>query len=484
MVTNHRTRNSCRRICCTVLVLMLVGCGSGASPDAIPQPEALHGIWERKNYGDVLVVDENGAQLYQYTQTGCLSADFLSNGELAEIFNEVQLSADRMTLTSVPSDDPVFPLRLERLAVLPQTCTGNSLIVATTPTASFEHLWQTFADYYAFFGERGVDWQAQYAELRPAMDDDATDEELIALLTVLLEPLDDGHVQLNIDGDVIDFANFRGANRVIVETFPLQTEYNDIQQYADALSRTYKEIRASYLDPGSAKSVDGAKPDRFLWGTIGQEVGYLRIASMTDLTVSGDGSDVRENLAAVDRIMPDVLADLQNTNAMIVDVRINSGGEDAVSLAIASYFADQRRLAISKRARSYLGETTEFDVYIEPANSTPYLNPIAVIGAPDTASAAEVFLMAMNALPHVTLVGENSNGVLSDTLIKTLPNGWEIGLSNEVYSDYLGVNYEVIGVPPDVPAETFSLEAMAQDRDAAIDAALTSLGYPALSREN
>jgi C-terminal processing protease CtpA/Prc len=173
--------------------------------------------------------------------------------------------------------------------------------------------------------------------------------------------------------------------------------------------------------------------------------------------------------------MTAIMVDLRSTNAMIIDVRVNHGGEDAFSLAIATYFTDQRRLAVSKFARSVFGATAQVEAYIEPANDTPYLNPVAVIGAPDTASAAEIFLMAMSSLPQTTLVGENSNGVLSDILSKTLPNGWEIGLSNEVYLDSVGVNHEVNGVPPTVTAPTFSLQAMEQGRDIAIDAALETL---------
>jgi len=162
---------------------------------------------------------------------------------------------------------------------------------------------------------------------------------------------------------------------------------------------------------------------------------------------------------------------------LIIDVRINGGGHDEVSLAIAGYFTDQTLLAVSKRARSFAGETNMKDAFISPAIDTPYLNPIAIISSSDTGSAAETFLIAMSALPQVTLVGENSNGVLSDVLSKTLPNGWEIGLSNEVYTDFQGINYEVTGVEPDVFAEPFSLVAIEQNTDLAIDAALEALGF-------
>jgi hypothetical protein len=52
--------------------------------------------------------------------------------------------------------------------------------------------------------------------------------------------------------------------------------------------------------------------------------------------------------------MQNALNNLQDTNAMIINVQANGGGGggDAISLAITHYFADQNRLAVSKYARS------------------------------------------------------------------------------------------------------------------------------------
>jgi hypothetical protein len=486
LTMNTSRKNATRNTCLAASLLLtatLLGCDSSDDPEpsADPQPEELQGIWLKTGYGDILVVSENGADHYQFTQRGCLKADTLSNYDIAQVFINPELSNNQTVLTVTDYDGLVFNTRFERQTVLPTTCSGDTLITDDSPTTTFEHLWQLFNDYYAFFEERSVDWNALYAELRPQVDDTMNDEELFEVLKALLEPLDDGHVQLVIDEDPIDFVGYRGANRVIFDNYPLQTEYDDIQAYANAVGTTFKEIRASYLDVDSMHSVDGAVRDQVvLWGTIGEQIGYLRVASMAEL--SSEDADIQDDLEVINDIMATVMADLQNTSAMIIDVRANNGGEDALSLAIAGYFTDQRRLAVSKFTRSVSGATEPVEAYIEPANDTPYLNPLVVLQASDTASAAEIFLMAMSALPQTTLVGENSSGILSDILSKTLPNGWEIGLSNEVYLDSVGVNHEVNGVPPAITAPTFSLQAMEQGRDAAIDAALETLGYPELSR--
>jgi len=461
-------------VLCTTLLL---GCNDEATPiPAQPQSAELMGIWEKTGYGDILKVDGDGAELYQYNRFGCLQADTLDNNDIAETFTMPALSDDGNSLTINPEGDTTFDVHLDRLTDLPSSCANESLITATSPTVTFEFLWHTFNDHYAFFSEREVNWNTLYADLRPLVHDDMNDEDLLEVIEILLSSLNDGHVQLETDNDDYNFVDYMGAVAEVIDTFEEQTQFSDIQEYASFLSDRYIDIRSGYLDNGSEKSAGGEDGDVFTWGTINQQTGYLRVNSMVDVTTHENGS-LNEELNAVNAIMQSVLADLQSTNGMIIDVRSNGGGEDAVSLAIASYFTDQTRLAVAKRARSYLGETDEIEAYVSPANESPYLNPIAIIGSQDTASAAEIFLMAMSALPQVTLVGQNSGGILSDTLEKALPNGWEISLSNEVYTDYLGINHEAIGIQPSVVAETFSVEYINQNTDAAIDAALNVLGF-------
>jgi len=468
--------------------LMLGTILNGCSDDAItgpsvPKPEDRYGIWERTGYGDVAEVDATGAQIYQYTRQGCLYVGPLNNAEFAELFDPLALSDDGQRLITAAENQVDFAMHLDRLPALPVACQADNLITQATPTATFEHLWHTFNDHYAFFEERGVDWASSYAEIRPLVSDDMDDEALLEVFAALLEPLDDGHVQLTALGDEFDFTQLRGANQAVSEGFNELPEFateaqreQALQDYVNRITESFVQIRSSYLDDGSQKSTGGPLDTRVTWGTINNQIGYLRIARMTDLSTTVDNS-VTAQLQAINSIMQTALPDLQNTTALIIDVRVNKGGEDAVSLAIANYFTDEKRLVLTRSSRTHAGETAEVEAYISPATQTPYLQPIAVIAAEDTSSAAEIFLMAMNALPNVTLVGENSNGILSNTLSKTLPNGWEIFLSNEVFRDHLGMNHEVTGVPVDVRAATFSIEAIEQNKDPAIEAAITTLGF-------
>jgi C-terminal processing protease CtpA/Prc len=78
--------------------------------------------------------------------------------------------------------------------------------------------------------------------------------------------------------------------------------------------------------------------------------------------------------------------------------------------------------------------------------------------------------------PHVTRIGLNTQGVFSDVLGRTLPNGWSFGLPNEVYLIKDGKAFDGPGVPPDVRVPFFSREELESGRDAALDKAMEILG--------
>ena len=69
----------------------------------------------------------------------------------------------------------------------------------------------------------------------------------------------------------------------------------------------------------------------------------------------------------------------------------------------------------------------------------------------DSVSAAETFTMAlMGRSPRVTRIGEHTQGVFSDVLVRQLPNGWRFGLPNERFLTEDGVAFDGPGIPPHV----------------------------------
>jgi carboxyl-terminal processing protease len=94
----------------------------------------------------------------------------------------------------------------------------------------------------------------------------------------------------------------------------------------------------------------------------------------------------------------------------------------------------------------------------------PFVGPIVVLTSEATASAAESFGLGLFARGNVKFIGAPSNGSYSDMLQKQLPNGWTFSLSNEVYVDLSGNNYESVGFPVTQRFDYFDAQALQQGK--------------------
>ena len=194
--------------------------------------------------------------------------------------------------------------------------------------------------------------------------------------------------------------------------------------------------------------------DQIIWGRAHERVGYIAINGMGGYSYGSIDSQVDE----LHHVLNEVLSELSDTDALILDIAFNGGGSDLYSLEIASHFTEEKRVGFSKWPR----DRTQYrlDRYVTPIrerdeNAVQYLKPIYLVTSDITASAAEIFTMCMRAMPQVTTVGMSTEGALSDILFKSLPGEWELGLSNEIYVDHEGVCHEGPGVPPEVPIDVF-----------------------------
>ena len=87
---------------------------------------------------------------------------------------------------------------------------------------------------------------------------------------------------------------------------------------------------------------------------------------------------------------------------------------------------------------------------MEPGGCRKFAGPIVVLTGERTTSAAEALVMRLRVLPQAIVMGQPTQGAHSDVLSRTLPNGWRLGLSNEVYTLADGHVYEGLGIPPTI----------------------------------
>ncbi len=466
MTNNLKTPRKCFWGLIASLPLMMAAC-DGAEIGT----SSWEGVWQSRGYGRLVHVRGDKTQLIERTEVSCL---ITGDGSLEKLRSRLMGASDlEAGIVSVGNDATLSTITFDRMdeGGLERLCPGGLISGDKDPELNFEVLWQTFDQHYAFFGERDADWQAFYQEMRPQITKDTTSSELVKVFEVMLERLGDAHVSLYADGkDVVTVGTRPGARLAGECRERLGGACNSRRYIKDRYGAAKEVQKDNYLDGRVTTAFGG---DAF-WGQIDDATGYFRIDSMDGLA-SGDYS-ARSDLAAIEAALDDMLEDLGHLAAMIVDVRMNGGGHDTVAVAIANRFADKRRVFGSKRPFFDGGTLPPQDLVVEPAGEDlRFEGAVAVLISGETASAAEIFVMAMRALPHVTLIGTATEGILSDELYRTLPNGWEFSLSSEIYLAHDEALFEAIGVPPDIEVPFLPAEDLEGGLDRGIDVAVAEL---------
>jgi len=181
---------------------------------------------------------------------------------------------------------------------------------------------------------------------------------------------------------------------------------------------------------------------------------------------------------ALDSALDEIFSD-PGLHGLVIDVRCCRGGQDGYGLVIASRLATQKYLAYTKFARADPVDRNRWTPgdpsIVEPSSRPGFHGPVVMLTGLLTISAGEIFTQAlMGRTPHVTRIGENTQGVFSDVLGRKLPNGWEFGLPNEVYRTK-GKTFDVTGIPPDINIPVFTDADVAAGTDPAMARALELL---------
>ena len=299
----------------------------------------------------------------------------------------------------------------------------------SAPEKNFETLWKTFHERYAFFKLRGVDWQKQYKTYRPKATKDTTDEKLFQVLCDMLKPLKDGHVNLKAKGLGAKKKTFNPE-----DTPRFFKEFNTgklEKQFGSMVSATLK-----------AKGFGEQKEaTNLLVYSRNKNYGYLLITEF-------EGVSKR----SLEKGLIKVLDEMKGIKGLIVDIRLNPGGTDQCVYQITSRFADKKRVGHHRKTKNGPGEDEFGELkkrHLVPADNT-FTGPIVLLTHDASFSAADVFAMLMADLPHVTIIGEPTNGIFSNMLEKKLPNGWKYTLSHQVYYSADMTCYEGKGIPVDI----------------------------------
>lgn len=427
-------------------------------------------VWRSEGYGLAVRLSGPSMEVFQRTRDSCTKVAFarrrgdVGKGSLYLIDRKnslpvLDVDSGRILLRrangagriSLEVEGAVSEIRFKRMAGLPAACRRG-------PSRSFRNVLdvfaQTYREHYPFFDLHDVAWAKATRRARARVARGTTRRQLFGILRGLIAPLEDAHTWLETESGHRYFEGKRP----------------DPQPLHGRDFRRVRRIVSSYLV---------SRPRRFAsrqisFAMLPGELGYLRLSSFSGYA---DGPRLADELAEVDRALDYSLE--RPLAGLVIDVRVNDGGSDVLANRIVSRLTERRYVAYSKLARDpdrRRGFTPAQRVPIEPWPGAGYTGPVAVLTSRYSVSAAETFIQAlMGRRPPVERIGEPTQGVFSDVLIRVLPNGWLFGVPNEVYVTD-GRNYDVTGVPPTIDTGlVFKRSDLRAGRDPEIERAIEEL---------
>ena len=302
---------------------------------------------------------------------------------------------------------------------------------SNNPNNNFEIFWEEFNNHYAQFEIRNIDWDSIYSEYKPLVKANTSSTELHKYLSEIVGFINDGHVNLyspygyaECNDCLEQYVGSRLINAEKYIVFGPSQEHGQIIEYRDL---------------------------------VGKNIGFIILKSFTG---TGEGLDMIDERYY---IIDEIIQKYSDKNGIIIDVRSNGGGNSVNAEIIASRFADKKRLFhrfYQKNGSKSNDFSDWYDRYIEPKGSKQFRKPVVVITSDLTFSSAEIFVMAMEVFPHVTIVGDTTGGGIGNPIYRELPNGWTYRLSTKVGATADGYIIEGKGIPPDYPIVNTTMDSI------------------------
>jgi len=332
---------------------------------------------------------------------------------------------------------PVFVV-LMACALLIDAC-GSKSPTAPTPAADFasqfDSLWNTFDREYSYFEHKHIDWNAMRTTYRPRALAAGDQASFIAVVKEMLSQLHDIHVVL------------RDPSGATIPTY-----------LSDRFVNFDRTVWLQYISRASWTQWSNDSGVGVLDG-----VPYFAFGGWNTSSLSTSTFD-----AALERF--------RNAPVMILDVRMNGGGNDSIAIDFGGRFTSSTISYAYTKTRNgpaHSDFTSPQTRTMSARGPWQYAGRVIVLIGARCASSNESFIVAMGRLPNVTLVGDRTVGATANPGTFPLANGWSYTVSRWVEYTIDNLVIEDNGIPPDVfvPA---SAADFAAGRDPVIDWALAN----------
>jgi peptidase S41-like protein/tricorn protease-like protein len=455
------------RLALVCLVSLVFGTSAPAMGGSSPSTaQRLDGLWLSDGYGLLADIGSGALHLLEVTPFSCMSSEtYALEADPPDPRGARFASRSGQEMFQSPAGSPeaewfhspsaASSILFHRVSAKPESCGQPP---PNNPQTAFEIFAWTFRAHHGFLKHRGVDWAAVTAKARPQVKATTKPSELFDLLESMIEPLHDEHT----------FLEARDIHR------GYQGERPGTHLLTDSEKRTTVDIiEKKYLQGPLRSWCEG----HLQYARLKQGGGYLRVDSFMGYVREG-GFDAAAGALAT--ALDEILRDAAKLNSLIIDARLNGGGDDPLGLELAARLTQHPYVAYVKRARNdpedperwTAPQTATVSVGREPR----FAGKVVELIGPDTVSAGETFSMAlMGRRPSVVRIGEETQGVYSDILVRSLPNGWRFGLPNEVFLTADGRHFEASGIPPDLRVAVFPKSDLVAGRDGALERALAAV---------
>ncbi len=432
-----------------------------AQRSSVPAGDQLVGVWETDGYGWILDVSETEVRVFDTAPGVCVFNSTFpdSPSTLAQRHNaSLNPSGDQLKFTL---SDNVHQITARRIETLPGICDTKQI---QDPQAVFEAFNGFLSEHYKLFDLYGVDWSKTVEEARATVTPDMKQSDLFELFTGMIADIEDARLTLrgNVDGSFRVFISRDYALGDAVERAKSEGQIPPDFDFANV--HWQDNVIASVLNNQGA----AVGNDLIQYGMVSDTTGYVAIRYLFGFAGSGINGAFRD-AEPLNAALDQVIADLKDAGAkaVILDLSTNTGGTDEAASIIASRFAEEDFSAYSKQTLDFSGNART-DVTVPASARSRFEGPVYVLTSELTRGSAEVLTMAMRALPNVTHVGTSTNGAVAGVLEKVLPNGWVLGLSNEMYFDHNGNTWDGIGIEPDVTMDIFPVEKLTAGHPTAV----------------
>jgi len=305
---------------------------------------------------------------------------------------------------------------------------------ADSAAAAFDQLWEAFDRDYAMFVLRPeVDWAKLREQYRPKALASKSTQEFAEVCADMLKPLRDLHVWMTVAGvNVPVFNRPRSAN---------------------------SNPSAHHAILGDLKQAG-----RVQWAITPDKIGFIAIYGWNT------GPEIPAQC-------DEALEEMRDTRGLIIDVRLNGGGDEPTAGKVAGRFLQKEFVYAYSQYRngpSHTNLTEKYERKVTPRGPWRYNRPVVLLIGQKCMSSNESFIAMMSGDPDCTIMGDHTCGSSGNPRIVKLPLDMTVSVPRWI--DYLpdGKPLDERGFQPQVPFKPAS-GAFEGERDDLLIAALERL---------